>query len=1054
MTTPEKRQQRRWLWLSATCVLLVVLPAIFLAALWTYRTPLLNRHVKPYLERTLSTQLDFAVTIARLELESRHLRIGGLRVAQPGVFDLSVRGLSLDFSLEHLRHGRLDGLRLFQPHLSLDATALSRDDEATPRVWEKPFWTIGQLQIVDGRLDLTLGEQHLAARALALDIHGLPAGDFRLALELAAERPLALSAIGRLEWEEFPQALVRELDVDGRALLAAPLFVRPAPEGLTAGGAIALERLDRAQLEPWLALFGATELLAPELDFAARDLSLALEWAKGEIQGRLDAAELSLRLAEHRAQVTALSLKGAGDVRKWRGTGSLRWADELPLSFVLEGDDGRLRAEIEAHVSDAARLPVLFGGAAALPVSGGLHGAARLEWRDGRLDVAGDFRGRAGSSPHPEALLHLAALSGVFNAEGPLDGLTGEARLDLSGRPLARVRGGADQLEAHLERTELAALTPLLATSLWPDLLERRGWVAGRIRVNLGEADLPGVLELSGAGWRALGFEGGETKISSRLRRSGEVLEFSALRLHTALAGQGVSIPRLSAQGAIRWRPGALTLHLAELHAREVNYLAADDMSAFEGGDLRLDGRLEWIEGHPLRLVLKGGAHVREALVHSFYGDLSQLPLTFVLDAAWDAAGAVLGVTQLDLLLADIATLSGRGQWRQDGWQAQGEVRLPDLDAGYNRQLRPLLATLFPAADAFVLDGSLTLRGEGMFDASGWRFSGTLEPENLGLNQVDGSMELARVRGRIPFFLAAPGVSLPVEAQGWLAHEGLRFGPLSAGPRRLALSAANNRLSFADPWELELAGGGIRIDHLRIGWEPQGLYLAGRTRMDDLDLARLTQDLGLTSMQGTLSADLGEFEYLGGLLQSEGEARVEAFGGSILVRNLRARDLFSSYRGFEADIDLHGLDLAQLTQTFEFGEINGVIDGRIHELRLFGTVPSAFVADIQSRARGRRNISVTAVNNLSVISQGGISAALSRGIYRFIDFYRYRKLGVFCVLRNDVFVLRGTARAGSDLHIVDGGLLPPRIDVLAPATSISFREMLRRLGRIDRTGSR
>jgi len=61
---------------------------------------------------------------------------------------------------------------------------------------------------------------------------------------------------------------------------------------------------------------------------------------------------------------------------------------------------------------------------------------------------------------------------------------------------------------------------------------------------------------------------------------------------------------------------------------------------------------------------------------------------------------------------------------------------------------------------------------------------------------------------------------------------------------------------------------------------------------------------------------------------------------------------------------------------------------------------------------------------------------------------------MFCGLRNDVFVLRGTARPGSDLYLVDGGLLPPRIDVLAPQSAISFREMLRRLGRIDRAGTR
>ena len=1029
--------------------------AMLLLAAWQYRGGLIHHYAKPYLEKRLSAELEAQVAIERLELEAGHLRVGGLVVERAGEFCLTALGLSLDFSLDHVRRGRLDGLRLFQPHLQLDIFALSQGDEALPAVWSKPPWGIGHLRIVDGRLDLALAEQRFAARAIALDMHGIPTGDFHLALELAAERPLALAAVGRLDWEDLPHVQVHELNVDGRALLATPLSLRPAPDGLAVGGAIGLARFDRAQLEPWLAIFGAAELLAPDLDFVARDLSLAVELAGGEVQGRLVAAELSLRLAERRVHMTNLSLKGAGDVRNWQGEGQLHWADEVPLFFQLQGNEKRIRAELQGELPEAARLHLLLGGTAALPLSGGLAGSARLEWRDGRLDVEGDFRGLPANSSIPEARADLAPLSGVFKAGGPLDGLTGDLRLDLAGRSFIRMQGGLDHLDAQLERTELSALAPLAAASLWPDMLERSGWIAGSIRVKLAQQDMAGALELVGEGWRALGFEWGATHISSRFRRQDTGLDLPDLRIQTALTGFGASLPRINVQGDVRWRPGGLAFELAHLHAREVEYLAADDMSAVAGGDVRLNGRLEWIAGRPLRVFVNGGVQVQEALVHSFYGDLSQLPLTLNLDAAWDFADAALAVTQIDLRLSDIGTLTGQGQWRQGALQAGGVLRLPQLEAGYNRQLRPLLATLFPVAEAFELGGALTLAGEGVFDPSGWRLAGTLQPEEFRLKRIDAQMELAQLRGVIPFSFAIPDEkSTPAAAQGWLAHEGLRFGPLSASPRRLGLRATTNRLTFADPWVLDLAGGRIHIDRLLLGWEPQGLYLAGRTRMDELDLSRLTRDFELPPMQGSLAADLGEFEYLGGYLQSQGEARLEVFGGIIQVRNIRAQDLFSSYRSFEGDIALQGLDLAQLTQTFEFGEINGILDGSIHDLRLFGAVPSAFVAEFATRARGQRNISVKAINNLAVISQGGISAALSRGVYRFIDFYRYRRMGLFCALRNDVFVLRGTARPGSDLYIVEGGLLPPRIDVLAPQSAISFREMLRRLSRIDRAGSR
>jgi hypothetical protein len=52
-------------------------------------------------------------------------------------------------------------------------------------------------------------------------------------------------------------------------------------------------------------------------------------------------------------------------------------------------------------------------------------------------------------------------------------------------------------------------------------------------------------------------------------------------------------------------------------------------------------------------------------------------------------------------------------------------------------------------------------------------------------------------------------------------------------------------------------------------------------------------------------------------------------------------------------------------------------------------------------------------------------------------------------LENDVFTLRGTADPARNA-LVDGGLLPPKINIIAPRNKISFREMLKRLGRMER----
>ncbi|HKL26509.1 MAG TPA: hypothetical protein VJ910_09825, partial [Desulfuromonadales bacterium] len=154
---------------------------------------------------------------------------------------------------------------------------------------------------------------------------------------------------------------------------------------------------------------------------------------------------------------------------------------------------------------------------------------------------------------------------------------------------------------------------------------------------------------------------------------------------------------------------------------------------------------------------------------------------------------------------------------------------------------------------------------------------------------------------------------------------------------------------------------------------------------------------------------------------------------------------------YHADVGFRGVDLAQLTRTFSFGEINGIADGSVEDLRLFNGLPSAFAARFETREQGERNISVKAIRNLNTLSQGGLSAALSSGIYQFIDFYRYRKIGFLCSLENDVFYLEGTARSDSDQYLVDGGWLPPKIDVIISSPTISFKEMVKRLKRIERT---
>lgn len=1056
MTDAAHNPLRSWVppFLIAVSAFLL-LCAVLLGALVHYRNPLLNHFAKPHLEAFLSARLGAQVTLGRLELESRHLRIGRLVLEDPGVFRVAVLGLSLDFSLEDLRRGHVGGIRIFQPEGHIDVTALERHEPSGPTDFSRPALSVGLINVSGGSLELALSGRTILLRDLQAELLGFPAGgDLQLALTVAESEtaPLHMAAAGYFAWDAVPSLQLTSLLVDDYSLLSAPLMLRPDPEGFTLGGEIFLATFDHVQARHWLRWAGKEELLPQEMDFSVRALRLKAHLEEGRLVGALDADELHITQADTRVEIQDVRLKASGRAEHQQFEGRLRIAETLLLSFSGAAEGRRIAGDLSAQVPDVAVFSAGIEPGVSVPVAGGLNIAAQFSWQDEHFDLQGRMQGLSSSSRRPEDLLHLAPLSGTFATKDLLGSPELDVRLDLNGTSFLQVQGRESALKFRLAQTPLVELAGLFSADFWPALLEQNGRVQGAGEMRWAGNALHGWMTAQADEWSAAGMQIAKAKLETHILWRDGALTVSELRANAALSGHGLSLPQVQMAGGAHWSAAGLVVELADLRVAEVDYLADDDMSALAGAQASVGGTLRLSKSGAVETLLRGQAQVSEALVHSFYGDLSALPLNFSLDVLWQPQEQSLHRAAIELRVPALGSVRGSGQRQAGEWRGEGTLHLPDLAISFDQHLRELVTSLFPLAGGLSLEGSLRVDMEGFYGSDGWMTAALIEPDSLGATWEGGSF--AGLQGRLPLAFGF-GDALPGIAQaGALAFSHIQAGALSASPARLTLTAELNRLSFADPWILEVGGGQVRIDGLRLGWEPEGLFIGGRTLIDAIDLGRLTHDLDLTAMSGRLTADLGEFEYLGGYLQSQGEAYFEVFGGEMRLRNLRARDLFSSYRSFEADIDVNGLNLAQLTQTFEFGEINGILDGYVRDLRLFGKVPSAFVAEMATRSGGRRNISVKAISNLAVISQGGLSAALSRGIYRFIDFYRYRRIGVFCALRNDVFVLKGTARPGSDLYIVDGGLLPPRLDVLAPQSAISFREMLRRLGRIDRAGSR
>lgn len=1027
--------------------LLLLLLTAFLAV--TVLVPIfpdrLLQSLHPWLERVASDRLDARVSYDRLTLGRGWVAVDALRLEREGSLRVEIPRLTARWTFAGLWGRRLEAVVLEEPDVSLRLTGEPR----APLPPEPPL-AIGELTVSDGRLQIEVDKRRFRLRELAVTgalAHDAP---FRLAGRFGEGAGLPLQAAGTFTWGEPPAVTLEEVAWDARPLLASPLTIRLPTAGTAAEGGVQLDRFDDRQLALILAALQLPSPLPEGWSFALTAPEVTFHLVAGEVKMRLQvpAATVAgegwvLPLQQLRGEVT-------GDRQGWGAS----------AGFTLAGAPGRLqgswageRVEGTAVLSviDPAAFKQLLLGGDFPPLAGGFDLAAEFA----RADASGEMRlqvaldGRTGRRP-AQFLLDLAPLSARLELHRPVGGkLEADGSLRAGGEEILRLRGTAQRLEIEL----LSAAGRDLAALLPPE--QRPAFAAGLEGVAGGATLLRGAEgEWSGAGRlqvRTMPVAGGllrDAAVNGDLHVRGTEVGLQHLRFSGAWEGEGAAA-RISGAGNAVWRGGELRLQLQQLALAELDYLAADGLTGLTGGRLEAVGTVAGTPGKGLRLDLTADLGAREILHGPFYADLSLLPARLALRGRLTGDNRLEAET-LSITIPGLGAATLHGTLGGERLELDGRAAIPDfagLFAGPIGQalvaLRPGLADLRPAGGA-VIEGVVRRQ-------ESWQGSGELQLAGVSLDWPSVRLNARQIGGRIPWFIDGSGISPEEESRrGRIDFAELRLGPAALTRRPLLLVLSPERFAIETPLHFALAGGELQIEEAALAWG-EAPEMAARLVLRQVDLSELTRQLELPAMTGRISANLGRIRYRGGSLSADGSLGINAFGGDILVRNLRLESIFSRYRTLQADVDFTGIDLSELTRTFEFGEINGIADGHVHGLRLFGAIPSAFDARLETRDSGRRNLSVKALHNISVLSQGGFSAVLSRGIYRFVDFYRYRKIGILCSLKNDVFSLQGTARPGTDDYLVYGGLLPPKINIIAPARTVSFKEMLKRLQRIDRS---
>ena len=104
----------------------------------------------------------------------------------------------------------------------------------------------------------------------------------------------------------------------------------------------------------------------------------------------------------------------------------------------------------------------------------------------------------------------------------------------------------------------------------------------------------------------------------------------------------------------------------------------------------------------------------------------------------------------------------------------------------------------------------------------------------------------------------------------------------------------------------------------------------------------MTQALDWPRFGGTLTGSIPEVQSTGNTLKTNGEIQAELFGGRMRMSKLEIENPFSSLAAISSTPISANIDLEQLSKTFAFGQISGILEGShwrsYHDRRATGAI--------------------------------------------------------------------------------------------------------------------
>jgi hypothetical protein len=477
---------------------------------------------------------------------------------------------------------------------------------------------------------------------------------------------------------------------------------------------------------------------------------------------------------------------------------------------------------------------------------------------------------------------------------------------------------------------------------------------------------------------------------------------------------------------------------------------------------LKTNGQLD-LEKSQVLLDATLNTEEGELLVDRLFLDLSTHGFSSSLDAIYDVSRQTLQLSKYQIGLKNILSLIMKGRLHL-------KAPNPDVDLSIHMP-RTSLSPLFhhfvlgpfqmekPFLDSLDLAGDISADLNITGSTSEWKITGHAKWHEGRFASGDKALDFSGIDLDLPVWLGSQNNELQMESiRGRLYIQNINTSLLDKQPLNLLLKMNPTGLSVEEPTILKTPGGTIEFGSVLC----ENIISSKRSiktslRLDEIDACSFFSELLPIPVHGTIKGELDAIYLEKNELHSSGQIRAQVFEGEILLSNLSIFRLFSSFPLYKAHIDLKDLNLLDLTKGTSFGEIEGILQGHIHDLEIAYGQPQKFELLLETvESKGiNQQISVRAVNNIARIGGGsspfmGLAGAIASMFQKF----PYSKMGIRASLVNDAFKINGTVKEdGQEYLIKRSSFSGVNVVNKNPDSLISFKDMVKRIGRVTASKS-